>query len=460
VLINPAYQRRIEALAQTTVAPPMGLMYLAGALQRDGHNVAIVDANAHGWTPANIIGDGTWRGADLIGITATTPTIHVAYQIATTLRIAGYGGVIGVGGPHVTALPEGTLNDCKALDFGAIGEAESTLIEVMEALEEGSPLTTIAGLVVRTDDKVVQTGPRHAPDNVDTLAPPARHLVDDDLYISPDGRRFAVVVASRGCPAPCTYCQVPRMFGRITRRRNPVAIADEVQQLADQGVTFIDFIDDTFSWSRRWVLQLCHEFRQRKLHERVKWLCLTRVDRVSPDLFEAMAAAGCVRVEMGIECASSDGLDALKKGIDITHVTHAFKWARDAGIETLAFAMINVPGESLRDIRRTERLLKRVEPDYLQLTICTPYPGTALYTRARAEGRLRTDSFADYRFMREVVLDNGVLTPKEVKKAWRDVQRRFWLRPKRVAHVVKRAVSDAGPVATVRMIGKAAEQLL
>ena len=465
VLINPAYQRDIEAVAQTTLAPPMGLLYLAASLERAGHTVAIVDANAHGWSVAEVIRRVAERDADLIGLTATTPTVGRAGRIAVGLRAAGYGGLLMLGGPHVTALPTKTLQHHPAFDAAALGEAEETIVEVAAAIEQGRDLREIAGLAVRTDDGIVRTPPRAGAPDIDALPRPARHLLQPPhdhiaAYNSPDGKSFAVVVASRGCPAPCTYCNVPGMFGKRIRRRDPADVADEVAELVATGVRFVDFIDDTFTWSRRWVLELCGELRKRALHERVSWLCLTRVDRVTPDLLEAMSGAGCKRIEMGIECASTHGLDALHKGIDEKQVAAAFAAARAAGLETLAFAMVNVPGEGRADIALTERLLHRVDPDYLQLTICTPYPGTPLYERALADGRLRTRDFDDFRFLRAVVLDNGVLSPAEVRYLHKAVQRRFWMRPRRVGMMLKRlALSPGGGKATLRMAGKALEHL-
>ena len=86
----------------------------------------------------------------------------------------------------------------------------------------------------------------------------------------------------------------------------------------------INFVDDTFTWNPAWVLALCDAFQRRGLPKRVTWQCLTRVDRVGEELLRTMAAAGCIRVEMGIECASVEGLKALAKGVRREQVVGAF----------------------------------------------------------------------------------------------------------------------------------------
>ena len=206
------------------------------------------------------------------------------------------------------------------------------------------------------------------------------------------------------------------------------------------GADHINFVDDTFTWDADWVIALCDAFVERGLHRRMSWQCLTRVDRVDGRVLGRMASAGCLRVEFGIECASTDGLTALRKGVRREQVQRAFDRAHRAGIQTMALAMVNVPGESVADVEETWRLVQALDPDQLQVSICTPYPGTGLYDEARAEGRLRTDDFARYRFLREAVLDNGVMTEAEALAAQRLLQRRFWLRPRTVGRLAKRSI--------------------
>lgn len=460
-LVNPPYQRAIEAIAQTTVGPPMGLCYLAGALRAAGIEVSILDANALELSVEQTVAATPWRTAELIGLTATTPTLSLCGAIARGLRAAGFTGTLALGGPHASALPEQTLDGEPALDVVVIGEGEQSLVELVRAQREGRDLLEVPGLAVRVEGVARRSPDRVYSVPIDDLPAPARDLLPLDRYLSPDGNRTMTVIASRGCPAPCTYCAVPRQFGRKLRRRDPEQVADEVRALADDlDVRWVDFIDDTFTWDRKWALALCAALVDRGLHRRVNWLCLTRVDRVDPELLATMAAAGCKRVEMGIECASDQGLATLRKGIDEQQVIDAFRWAHAAGLETLAFAMVNVPGETLADIEATGRLLTRARPDYLQLTYCTPYPGTPLYVQSLAQGRLRTRDFDRFRFLRDVVLDNGVLREDEVRRAHRRLQRAFWLRPRVAWKMGRRLLTESGSrLATLRMAGKALRHL-
>ena len=439
LLINPPYQSAIRSVAQTTVGPPMGLAYLAGAMLAAGEHVHIHDANALNWTIDDTVREAASVNPDAIGLTASTATLSIAASVATGLRHVGFGGPILLGGPHASALPHATLAENPAFTLCVMGEAEDRIAAIMDALRSKAGFAHIPGVAWRRGHTIVVNPAPTTLIDVDAIAPPARHLLPEDRYFCPDGKTAGTVIANRGCPAPCTYCLVPKSFGRKIRRRNVAHVADEVLELVNRGATWINFIDDTFTWDEPWVVDLCAAFHARDLPQRrVRWQCLTRVDRVSPGLFQTMKRAGCARVEMGIECGTQKALKALRKNIPPQDVLRAFRWAREAHLETLAFAMVNVPGETLADIAATRDLILKADPDFLQLSYCTPYPGTRLFDDAIEQGRLRTRDWADYKFLVRPVLDNGVLTEHEVVSAHQKLLREFWLRPRVVARMAKR----------------------
>ena len=439
--INPPYQSDVRSVAQTSVGPPMGLAYLAGAVEAAGRRAHIVDANALGLTVGEVARQVFADAPDVVGLTAATPTVHRCHEIARELRHVGFSGPILVGGPHPTALPADTLREFPAFDIAVAGEAEPRIVALLDALEAGQSPDGVAGLAYRSQQAIHLTGVCSTHPDPESLAPPARHLLPRGVYVCPDGRHAATVIANRGCPAPCTYCAVPDHFGRKVRRRTPDQVADEIDRLVtDHGVWWINFIDDTFTWDPVWVVDLCDALVARGLPGRVEWQCLTRVDFVTEPMLRRMHAAGCRRIEMGIECGTQSARKVLRKKIDEPTIFRAFDAAKAAGMETLAFGMINVPGETLADIEVTGRLLRRVEPDYLQLSYCTPYPGTKLWDDAVREDRLRSRDWRDYRFLRRPVLDNGVLTEEEVISARRRLLASFWLRPSMVLRMGKRVL--------------------
>ena len=454
VLAVPCYQDRVASIAQTTVGPPMGIAYLAAALEAADEPVALLDANAEGLGPAPAAARILAEHPSFVGFTASTPTLGRCAAIARELRRCGYTGPLVVGGPHPSAMPEQTLRDVPVFDVAVAGEAEGRIAPLVQALRRGAEPTDLPGLAFFRGEEVVFTGPAPPPPDVDALPHPARHLLPMERYRSPDSLRAQTVVATRGCPAPCSYCAVPGMFGARVRRRAPESVADEVLRLAADGADWINFVDDTFTWDARWVTALCDAFVARGLPDRVGWQCLTRVDRVNEALLQALRRAGCRRVELGIECGTTQGLRTLNKRVTRQQIVAAFDAAHAAGLETMALAMVNAPGEGRAGVRATWRLIRRLDPDQLQVSVCTPYPGTGLYEDAVADGALRTRDWARYSFLRSAVFDNGALSEREAMEAQRLLQWRFWARPRVIVRLGRRVLRE--PRARRAVIGTAA----
>lgn len=460
VLAVPNYQDRVASIAQTTVGPPMGIAYLAGALLDAGEDVALVDGNAERLDVGAVADRILEFNPRVVGFTASTPTIDRCARVVRQLRVRGYAGRVAVGGPHPSAMPGQCLEDFGEFDVAVAGEAEGRIVELVRRLQSGASLEGIPGIAwrdggVRVDSRVPP------PPDVDGLPRPARHLLPRGVYRSPDSLHAQTVVATRGCPAPCTYCLVPGMFGQEVRRRDPECVAEEIEDLVADGADWINFVDDTFTWQAGWVQHLCGALVRRGLHRKIGWQCLTRVDRVDRRMLDTLKGAGCQRVELGIECGTREGLKRLHKNVSRQQIIDAFDAAHEAGLETMALAMVNAPGEGKDGLRATWQLIRRLDPDQLQVSICTPYPGTRMYDDAKERGALRTDDWSRYRFLRSAVLDNGVLSEEEALAAQRDLQRRFWARPRVLGRFGRRFLREPrSRVAMLRTAAVAARRLL
>lgn len=446
LLVNPSFQRRVQRIAQTSVGPPLGLAYLAASARQAGHDVAILDANAEALDLPEVVRRAVAFAPTAIGITATTPTIGLAGRIAAALKRPLPGVPVLVGGPHATALPDRTLASESAFDLVARGEAERTLPEVLARLAgplDPSTLADVPGIAFRgPGDRVIDTGIAAPIEDLDSLPEPARDLLPMHRYRCPDSDSFSTLLAMRGCPYPCIYCSVPAMFGRRVRFRAPEAVVAEMAGVHERfGTRFFSFLDDTFSTRADWVDDFVEALQRRGLHRRIRWICLTRADLVDRPLLERMRAAGCVRVELGVESGNAAGRAFLRKGLDDERVIAAFRAAREAGLSTMGFAIVNIPGETAADVERTFDLLRRADPDYLQVSFLTPYPGTPLRDLAEREGWIAEDDWSRYSFLNDVVLMHGSLAPGEARALYQSFIRRFYLRP-RTAFKLARMVAN------------------
>ena len=432
VLVNPPFQARIRRIAQTSVGPPLGLAYVAAAARRAGHEAVIVDANALGMSLEQATEAALAARPDVLGVTAVTPTLPLAGAIATRTKALRPDLPVVLGGPHGTALPGRTLDEVPALDVIARGEAEETIAPLLERLGAGGMREPLAGVAFRGPDGGLIDGGVAVPvADLDGLAPPARDLLPMHRYRCPDSDAFTTLLAMRGCPYPCVYCAVPSVAGRRMRYRDPEAVAAEMDDAARRwGTRFFSFVDDTFTTSPAWVQRFTDAVVARGLPGRARWICLTRADLVERPLLARMKAAGCVRVEMGIESGSAAGMAFLGKRLDPGAVPRAFRDARAVGLSTMGFVILNVPGETPADVQQTLALAREADPDYLQLSFLTPYPGTPLWDEARRRGWIRTEDWAEYRFLNAAVLAPDGRAEAEVTAQGAAFQRAFYLRPR------------------------------
>ncbi|MCZ7581865.1 MAG: B12-binding domain-containing radical SAM protein [Deltaproteobacteria bacterium] len=297
----PNYSVRIDRVAQTTVGPPLGLAYLAAVLRARGYDVSILDANALRLSDTESVRRIVAARPDAVGWTCATPTVDQCARQAAAVREQS-DALLALGGPHVTAAPVETLEKYGAFDVLVRREAEIRFPELLAKTNEGASWD-ITGLTYRAPDgRVVSTPEPTETVDLAELPFPARDLLPMDRYTGPDGGRVTTMIAARGCPASCAYCYVPRAFGKTMRIRPVDHVVAEMEEcLQKYGTRNFNFIDDTFTTDKRWVLDFCEALTRRDLHRRIHWLCLTRVDMVNEKLLRAMKAAGCLRVEMGIE---------------------------------------------------------------------------------------------------------------------------------------------------------------
>jgi anaerobic magnesium-protoporphyrin IX monomethyl ester cyclase len=413
--------------------PPLGLATIAAVLERAGYRVTVLDANALGIPPEAIAPLVT--SADVIGLTAMTPTISAAMDIARHLRQAYPGLPVILGGAHATLLPEATLATAPEIDITVRGEGEETIIELLRALEAKRPLDGIAGISYRADGRVVSTVDRTDLVDMDELPYPAYHLLPWRRYKPhpPHGLAlpFAAIVTSRGCPYRCAYCSKP-VFGSKFRAQSPKRVVAEVVHLKKKfGIREIAFYDDIFTLDKERAQAIAEGLMQRGL--RIFWTCEARVNLVDRELLQTMKCAGCYAIAYGIESASPAILETLHKDITLEQVEEAVRLTREAGLLVVGYLMLGSPGETPETIRQTIEFAKKLKLDFAQFSVTTPFPATELYrlyTQNRQD-EISWESFvysgADSRMT--PVFESDSLSRDDLKYWTRRAYREFYLRP-------------------------------
>ncbi len=453
------------------VWPQTGLASLAAMVEGEGHEARILDGMAEPMSLDELEREVHEWKPDLIVANSATPTFKNDALILDHLQMAT-AAICGFVGPHVSALPVEALQESTA-DFGLINEADETIAELVWAVSrlatlhsgEGDERTAeairevfenIKGLAWRVpgshaalDDydspsevEVVVNEPRPMIKNLDELLLPARHLLPNEKYRMPffGEHPFATIIPSRGCPWPCTFCRAGRVWGRKIRVRSVESILEEIMQLRDDfDINHIVFMTDSLTLNRDWAKDLFRSLI--KIEHPPEWICNSRVDVVDAEMLNLMAGAGCKMVSYGLESGSQEVLDRCKKGITLEQSEQAIALTREAGLLSMGYFVIGLPGETHDTVKETIRFAKRVNPDYVNFHIATPFPGTDLYDEAYENGWLLSEDWADYEEEGSAVMEAGELTADELEAAQRRAMRSFYLRPSRLWQELRRVDS-------------------
>ncbi len=415
---------------------PLGLGYLAAVLERGGHQVQLYDAEVEEEPLTSVLDQGRFQ---LVGVTAVTPLIYEAWEVAKEAKERG--AVTVLGGPHPTLLPDESL-ERPEVDLVVRGEGEETIIELVEALEGGRSLEGIGGLSYKGDGKTIHNPPRPLIDDLDSLPFPAHHLYKIEGYtnlqpltdgLDPHARAYTILT-SRGCPYGCIFCS-KAITGRTWRPRSPENVVAEWRRLVkDLQATEIGITDDAMTLDVKRAKAICRLLIQEGLNT-VPWITVhgIRVNNVDRELLRLMKEAGCKRVGFGVESGNQGVLDFIKKGQTIEEVRRAFLWSKEAGLETMGFFIFGLPTETEESMEETIRLALELDPDLANFMIAAPYPGTELYDMILHEGTLFSLDWRDFAIHDEKArFAMGELTAEMVERKWHEAYRRFYFRPRRL----------------------------
>jgi radical SAM superfamily enzyme YgiQ (UPF0313 family) len=374
--------------------PGLGPLILAAVARQRGYRVHLVDAKAPGM-PIEVAAQRIAAlHPDYLGLSATTISVSNAALIATRVKELRPGVITVLGGAHVSAAPERTLEAFPSIDFGIAGEGEHSLFELLAQIERGGSIAAVPGLAWRETGRV-RANPR-APfiDDLDELPLPAWDLLPDfphrfqpSLFSYPR-TPVATVITSRGCPFSCSFCD-RSTSGRKGRMHSVDYVVRMCRHLADLGVQHILFVDDLFTVRKQRVVELCEAFLASGFT--FSWSCSSHPNLLDLDTMKLMKRAGCWQIAYGIESGSQRILDVVKREVRIPRMRETLRMTRAAGIRAKGYLMIGHPTEGLDSLEENLRFVREVELDLCQITKFTPYPGTPAYPTVRDHGTFDED---------------------------------------------------------------------
>lgn len=417
ILVNPKNVAWTGALTL-----PLGLAYVASSLEQDKHEVKCLDLN----TNPNADVKKEIESFDVVGIPAATPSIKEAWKIAEIAKNAGKKVVLG--GPHPTAMPNESL-ETGFVDFVVRNEGEETMKKICKGMNPKD----ILGLSYKEKGKIVENPQAPFIENIDALPFPARHLFDLKRYHSEFHKNKIIgdILTSRGCPYNCNFC-FKAVFGRKYRMRSPENVVEEWGRMLEMGVEEIGIVDDNFNVNKQRAIKICNMIIEQDL--KVDWGCTggLRVDSASKDLFEAMRKAGCYRIALGVESGDQDVLNkVVGKGITLDQVRNAVKLAKEVGFETTLFFIIGNLYETEKTMQKTIDFAKELDPNFVQFTIATPYPGSQLYDTVKKEGKFLTTKWEEFgSYEGKAYFEHNGLKKELVEKMYKKAYWNYYVRPK------------------------------
>ena len=332
------------------------------------------------------------ESADLVAITAITPSAPRAYEIAAQARALGKTVVLG--GPHPTLMPDEAAQHADAVVVGFAEESWPRLLRQFAATGTVEPR-------YEQDPKLPLTN----------MPRPRRDLLQTDRYL-----KIPVLQASRGCPNRCSFCCIPAMWGQDFHRRPVAEVITEVRALESKRLLFLD---PSMAEQREYGLELFAALAP--LHTR--WGGLSTVKMAFDDeLLQAAAGAGCRGLLVGFESLAQGSLDGIHKQFgEAARYQEAVKRFHEAGIAVLGTFVFGLDHDTPDIFERTAQFVDDARIDLVRYSVFTPFPGTQAFTDLDAEGRILTRDWTLYN-TENVVYQPRNFTPEELQaglsRAW------------------------------------------
>ena len=396
-LTLPGFVERSKTIASL---PSLGLLTLAG-MTPAGHEIHYIESE-------DLVQDGTYPdvpgGYDLVGISTYSAQIFEAFDIARRYREMGIPVVMG--GPHVSVLPDEALEHC---DSVVVGEGELHWNKVLGDAENGV-LKPVYGALDEEYDL--------------TDAPmPAFGILDMDRY------NRITIQTSRGCPHSCEFCASSVIIAGSYKQKPAERVLAEIDAVCSLWERpFIEFADDNTLVNRHYWKELLPEIARRK----IRWFTETDISVAEDEeLLRLLRDAGCAQLLIGLESPDIESLDGIEKKSNwklkkFNKYRGAVDRIQSHGISVNGCFVLGLDGQGPDVFDRVFDFVQETQLHEVQITLQTAFPGTALYDRLRAEGRLLRETAWETCSLFDLNFKPEGMTEGELIRGLRDLGQRIY----------------------------------
>ncbi len=378
---------RAVVIINTNVArppvSPVGLEYVGEALVEFGIPVRVLDlAFEADWRQALArelnqieplaVGMSVRNTDDSSFVTRKSFLPWIVDVVAEVRRLSD--AFLLLGGVGFSIMPEVILEVTKA-DAGIAGDGEETITALAKCLMDGEAFTHLPNMVCWHDGNVV-SNPRVETD-VQHLPTPRRRLFDNKRY--EELGAMVGIETKRGCPQQCIFCADPVAKGSRMRLRPPQTVAQEFQDLVDQGVSWFHLGDSEFNLPIGHAKDVCRTLIEAGLADKVRWYTYCAPTPFDQELARLMKRAGCAGIDFGVDSLHDGQLRRLGRTHSTADITDLVQLLKSERLNYMFDLLIGCPGETEETVRTT--IVKAKELDVPLTGIASGirvYPGTPL----------------------------------------------------------------------------------
>ena len=393
-LTLPGFVERNKTIASL---PSLGLLTLAGMTPDDFEveYIEVPDIAAFPGLPGDF---------DAVAISSFSAQIKEAYQLADRYRAAGTKVLLG--GLHVIAVPDEARRHADAIVIG-----------------EGEPVwpTLLADLRGGQLEPVYDA--RRRSFNLADAPMPAFHLLDIDKY------NRLTVQTQRGCPWRCDFCAASIRISPTYKLKPPAKVIAEIRRIKELWARpFIEFADDNTFVNKKHSKSLLRAL----VNEKVRWFTETDVSVAEDDeLLGLMRDSGCAQVLIGFESPSLIALDGMEeranwKAKQLERYARAISRIQDRGITVNGCFILGLDGTDTGSFDDVCNFVRTSGLYEVQITVMTPFPGTPLYERLQAGGRILRDNAWELCTLFDVNFRPNRMSVAELEHGFRDLAEKLY----------------------------------
>ena len=375
---------------------PLGLAYIAAVLKKQKYQVCIYNQDLHHYLPEHLTNYLDTHYYDIVGLNIIggywqyKKLLEISEAINKSKNRKDFKYIIG--GHGVSPEPTYFLYKTHS-DMIVIGEGETTILEVIEALKGNCGLRNVLGIAYREGNEVFINPRRPLIQDIDSIPFPAWDLFPITYYrllryVNMEPIDFIIpVLSGRGCPFSCNFCY---RLDEGYRPRKSEAIIDEIKLLKEKyRINVIDFSDELLMVSEQRVIELCLAFLKTNLN--IKWHCNGRLNFATKEVLYLMKKAGCIFINYGIEAMDDEVLKNMHKGLIIDQIIKGVENTLEIGISPGLNIIWGNLGDTEETLKKGVDFLLKYDKCVQMRTIrfCTPYPGCELYYYAIKKGLLK-----------------------------------------------------------------------